>query len=568
MSMKKLLLSFFTLTSSILAIAQPATAPTWSESISGVNKAEDVYRYAPIATSANGNIYTTGKFTQTLVIGPSFLEPIANSAYLAKYSPDGAAQWAVSLGGAATITAITTDEEENIYIAGVLADEVIFGSTDGQTTKLEGRKADDGSWETSLSSSFIAKYDKEGALKTTRTFVPAGNPDILATGMYYPVDGDLYFKINHLKAEKGTLYASALYTGRTQAGSIVFNGNYLNLWDFMYMELRSGGIFSLSQETLDVTEKIVELSSTEALTDALQYEADAINFTLNNGVLYAACIAHGNVTLATPAGNTTYSFVNNEGDEPEALYNHIVLSINGTQVNTNVFQQPALETTSKASIGGMQVYGNALYIGGVYNEKLTFAPGVTSTNGTDLYVAKLNLENLNVIEAYTSGFDEEETNKNQEVFTSLFIAKGTVYLNGYKEVIADHAMTASLSYTIDAQGIQRMDSPMLVTGAAGNENTMVFAGIDEQHKNVVSHYATVDAIKDITHTGTTTIRFQDDMLYLDEPADITLYSLQGQAVRTAVSTRSLNLNGLIRGCYIVRVKGKNSEEVVKIIKSR
>lgn len=563
--MKKILLSLLTLTGITYASAQPAAAPAWIESVSGVEKAEDVYRYAPVAMTADGDVYTTGKFTQTLVFGSSFLEPVANSAYLAKYSAGGAAQWAVSLAGAATITAITTDEAGNVYIAGVLADEVVFGSTNNETVTLAGRKGDDGSWETSLSSSFIAKYDKDGVLKGTKSFVPAANPEMVATGLYYPSDGYLYFKINHLQADKGQLYASALYTGVTSANDITFAGTNMNIFDFMYDDLRAAGIFSMSAETLDVTAKILELKSTEALTFAAQHEANAVNFTVDNGTVYAACIGYGAVTLTTPAGSTDYTFIGEDGESTQ--YNHIVAAINGTQVNTKVFEQPALETISKSTLGGMQVYGDALYIGGTYNEKLTFAPAVTSTNSTDLYVAKLSKETLEVVDAYTSGFDEEETNKNQEIFTSLLVAKGTVYLNGYREVTSTHELTNPLAYTIDVQGLHRMEGSNLITGAVGNESVVVFAGIDEQQKSITSSYATVDAIESLTQESAIA-SLQGETFYLSEPSDVVIYNLQGRAIRTATAVTRMSVSGLNRGCYIARISNRSGKQALKFVKNR
>lgn len=566
MSMKKTVLTFLAWGGCLLASAQPTTTPAWSEAISGVEKAEDVYRTAPIATTVGGDVILTGSFTQTLVFGNSFLEPIANSAYLAKYSAAGAPQWAVSLAGAATITAVTTDADDNVYIAGVMADQVVFGSTDGQTATLEGRKADDGSWETSLSSSFIAKYDKDGALKLTRTFVPAADPALVTTGLYFAFDGDLFFKINHLQADKDKVYASALYTGQTVAGDLTFSGTAMDMFGWGYMDLRAAGVFSLSAETLEAGEKLLELKTTDAMTNALQHEANAVNFTVDNGTVYAACIGYGNLTLTTPAGSTDYSFVVPNSDE--VTYDHIVTSINGSQVNTKVFPQPELETISKSTLGGMQTYGNDLYIAGSYNEKLTFAPAVTSTNATDLYVVKFNKETLDVAEAYTSSFDEEGSNQNQEIFTSLFVAKGTVYLNGYNEVMSSHEILTPLAYTIDARGLQRTADATLVTSAAGDDNISVFAGIDDQQRSTVSCYATVDAIEEVKGTATATLRLAGDMIYLTEPADITLYNTQGRAVLTVRNATSLNISALNRGCYIARVSGKSGAEVLKFAKTR
>ena len=101
--------------------------------ITGVTSAEDLYLQAPVCVDNAGSTYTTGQFTEVITIGSTTLDPVANSAYLAKYNADGTAAWAIGLSGAATITSVTTDESNNVYIAGTFADVVKVGSTDGKT---------------------------------------------------------------------------------------------------------------------------------------------------------------------------------------------------------------------------------------------------------------------------------------------------------------------------------------------------------------------------------------------------------------------------------------------------
>ena len=116
----------------------------WSKSVENtVSKWEELNLQAPTAVDNAGNTYATGAFTQPIVIGSVVLDPIANSAYLAKYNAEGNVAWAVGLRGAATITAITTDEQNNVYVAGTLADAVEVGSTDGKNAnhQRQGRRS-------------------------------------------------------------------------------------------------------------------------------------------------------------------------------------------------------------------------------------------------------------------------------------------------------------------------------------------------------------------------------------------------------------------------------------------
>ena len=120
----------------------------------------------------------------------------------------------VALAGAATIKAITTDVSGNVYIAGNFADVVEFGSTDGKAIEKEGMKID-GAFITDQAAGFVAKYDVNGVLKAVQSFVPEALPELIATGMYSPEAGTLYFDIDKISYSNGKLYASVLYPGLT-----------------------------------------------------------------------------------------------------------------------------------------------------------------------------------------------------------------------------------------------------------------------------------------------------------------------------------------------------------------
>ena len=75
--MKKLL-SLCTLAAcSALVQAQPSSAPTWTESFKAVAEVADAHRTAPVAITQDGNVYSTGRFNQTIATDKIFLEPVA-----------------------------------------------------------------------------------------------------------------------------------------------------------------------------------------------------------------------------------------------------------------------------------------------------------------------------------------------------------------------------------------------------------------------------------------------------------------------------------------------------------
>ena len=70
--------------------AQAAEEQKWATSpLAAVASLGELNLQAPTAVDNAGNVFATGQFTQPISIGSAFLEPIANSAYLAKYDAEG-----------------------------------------------------------------------------------------------------------------------------------------------------------------------------------------------------------------------------------------------------------------------------------------------------------------------------------------------------------------------------------------------------------------------------------------------------------------------------------------------
>ena len=165
--------------------AQAAEEQKWATSpLAAVASLGELNLQAPTAVDNAGNVFATGQFTQPISIGSAFLEPIANSAYLAKYDAEGNALWAVALRGAATITSIATDEANNVYIAGTLADAVEVGSTDNSKVQTISGKPGEIAYHVS---SFIAAYNADGVLQATKVIWSEANADVAASGLYFPL---------------------------------------------------------------------------------------------------------------------------------------------------------------------------------------------------------------------------------------------------------------------------------------------------------------------------------------------------------------------------------------------
>src|SRR5690606_31918260 len=80
-----------------------------------------------------GNLYITGTFSNTVDFDPgagidSLVAVKANDLYVAKYTTDGAYEWAVGMGGnnAETGYEIVADDNGNIYVTGYYSGTVDF----------------------------------------------------------------------------------------------------------------------------------------------------------------------------------------------------------------------------------------------------------------------------------------------------------------------------------------------------------------------------------------------------------------------------------------------------------
>ena len=418
----------------------------WSKSVENtVSKWEELNLQAPTAVDNAGNTYATGAFTQPIVIGSVVLDPIANSAYLAKYNAEGNVAWAVGLRGAATITAITTDEQNNVYVAGTLADAVEVGSTDGKTQTINGKA---GEVENQVSS-FIAAYSAEGALKATKVIWSEANAEIASSGLYFPQAGFPYIKINHIEVSNGKLYASAMHTGDVTIGNVQWKGIYMNIFDFMYDDLISAGIFSLDVSALDNAESVAQIGVKTQLGGD-QMGVEGINFTTEGNSIYLCFAAKGTLTFTYQNGSEdiTLAFDNTNGMVEHAF---ITTAIQDGKATTKIFHADSHDNgASYNSIGKMQIEGNTLYIGGTFHQMMPFDNKLTHVGGCDLFVTALDKNSLEAQWTAQSGLDEGngDTQHFNENFTSMAVNNGEVSLYGY--VLQDEnekTFTKSLAYT-------------------------------------------------------------------------------------------------------------------------
>lgn len=529
----------------------------WSKSVENtVSKWEELNLQAPTAVDNAGNTYATGAFTQPIVIGSAVLDPIANSAYLAKYDAEGNVAWAVGLRGAATITAITTDEQNNVYVAGTLADAVEVGSTDGKTQTINGKA---GEVENQVSS-FIAAYSAEGALKATKviwTETDATVAEAIPNGSY---EGSPNIQINHLAVAGNKLYASALYTGDLTMDDMKWEGSYLDLFGY-YMDYVSGGIFSVDKTTLSQTTSIANIVTTGLFTMGTS-AVKSISLTYRWNDIYMCFSASGNVTY-NKADQTSEDFVFPESEEASG---YVVSSIKEGRINSKTFTTTITKSTAFGSVNDMKIEGENLYIAGCFQEALAFDNTLTAKDACDLYTVALNKNNFELQWAAQSNLNEGNGDAQHfyENFTAMTVNNGEVSLYGYVIQNQDNkkTITKSLAYTCSNSTTTSNDVPLLVTGAATNGTTkaLLSANITDFSTTLAAY--TVSGGDGINGVKALSAQRVGNTFYFAEPNDITVYDLQGRMLKQANHATSVSIDDLNQGIYILS-NGKSTMKAQK-----
>lgn len=524
--------------------------------ITGVTSIEDLNLQAPVCIDNSGSTYTTGQFTEVITIGSSTLEPVANSAYLAKYNADGTAVWAIGLSGAATITSVTTDESNNVYIAGTFADVVKVGSTDGKTQEIKGAEGE------IKSASFIATYNTNGALQTVRTFQSqvseevANNTDIF----YIPDTGDPSFSINHIEASNGKVYVSARHTGDVQIDDLKWNGMYMLVDGFMYLDLQSAGIFTLNATDLKSATSIARIEVTEQF-GATKMGFEDLNFTVDNGTVYLCFVGNGKIKYDAAGKSETIELTYDDMGSFEHAY--IVSSIKDDNVNTKIFHEAAhSESAAFNNVGSLKVDSNNLYIGGTFFQQFAFDNQLNHEGGTDLFVAALNKNTFEPLWTAVSGLNEGDGKYFTENFNTMTVNNGVVSVYGYvlQDQNNEKKITSALEYSFSNSGAANENATVLTTGADRKGETLALRSVDtESYEVTLSVAASTTGIQNVPVLKTQRV---GNTFFFDQATDVQVYDLQGRLLKQAQKVTSVNIDNLQQGIYVLS-DGKASVKVQK-----
>ena len=359
--MKKILLTLVVFVAALASSAQSVIPNGWHATFEPVSDANEL-NGIKTAASADGSVYVSSTYNKAFTFGgKEVADPEGlTSACIVKYNEKGQEQWAVALEGSAVVYALDTDADGTLYAAGSFIDVVKYTGTDGTTGELAGG-ADS-------HSAFVAKISKDGKVESVKTIAPVINAAILESFMYFPEPNYVYVTPNNIQIDGEKVYVSATYTADVE--ELGWKATYLNVFDFMYMENKSAGIFSLDKANLANPTSVATVQNTENISYN-QYYPEALDFTAENGTVYVGFFGFGNLTMATPAGNKDFTFgisTDESGNKEHAF----VLATIGSDVNAKVFNTEMHAKDAKPYKVYMEKSGDNLFIGGTFFGQLPF----------------------------------------------------------------------------------------------------------------------------------------------------------------------------------------------------
>lgn len=414
-----------------------------------------------------------------------------------KYDKDGSEQWSTPLWGAATVTSMVADADGTLYVVGSFSDEVNVVSSNGATLSM---KSED------VASAFVGKVNKDGGFDQIKSFTPYPDLDLLETGMYYP-EG-LYLTPNVVKLNGDKLYIAASYNANVS--ELGWKAAYLNVYDVMYMENRSKGIFTVNKSDLSGAASVLTVQSTERISYNQVYP-EALNFDFDDkGNVCFAFVGFGDLTLATPDASKNFTFETT--DDESGMKEHALVggAINGTEIKATVFHAGKNAGESiPYSIDGMYTKDGVIYLAGTTYGSFWFDVSI-SYDYTYAFVAAINMSTSLSPWAYTTSRGEEGVKATVMLLTGEELHLGTT-------AGSFNVNTATGEMVADDEGEEVTDA-IINAAAAWEDDYAVVVFVNENSVFVVSK----DLSKDDTAVEDIDASVDDD--------DVPAFDLLGQPI--------------------------------------
>ena len=396
--MKKILLS---LAAFVSVLSASAESKEWTASFEPVSEATEL-KGIHTATATDGTVYVSSTYDKGFTFaGKDVTDPEGlTSACIVKYSATGEELWAVTMEGAAVVYALDTDEDGTLYVAGNFNDVVKYTGTDGVSAEITSE---------TVISAFVAKISADGKFEAVKVITPAADADIENSFMYYPIEGDIHVTPQKIQVDGNRVYISVNFGG--DVAELSWEGCYINVYDFMYMDNKNTGVFSLLKSDLSEVQNVATVQNSESVSYK-DYSSDALSFVAYNGTVYVGFIGFGNLTLTTANGTKDFNFstttLENEGGESRE--HAFALVAIGEETTTQVFHAAEHDKLYVPYNLFMEAADENFIIGGTYYGALPFDnEKSTGELAYATFMASVKAADNTVNWAYTGEVETEAT---------------------------------------------------------------------------------------------------------------------------------------------------------------
>ena len=569
--MKRITFSVMMALASMVANAQETLA-TWTATLNTTEKVSDLQRGAPMTIDNEGNAIVTGTYTKDVAFASSYLEPIATSAFVAKYDKAGSKKWAAGLKGAATVKAVANDAGGNIYVAGNFADIVqILDGTGEQKATINGKEG-----VTRQVSAFIVKYSKDGDYVASKVIIPEQARNDEGYG-----DPDPEFIPYKLIASNGKVYLAASFQGNSKINDLTLVGQYGSMPGIYTWDVPTLAVVSLSADFAQA-ELVSQMAATDNETE-VGYGAEDVNFTTDGSKVYVAFVAYGDdLTLKSANGSKQITNLLNGVIDGDTKYEHafIVAAIeNGDIAAMQIYHSKIDENIRTAkfnTVDEMAFKNGNLYLAGTFNETFPFDHSKAYEGGCDTYIACLKASDLSKNWALTSGYNEGDVMKKAEVVTGMAVFDDEVQLAGWAEATNGHVVETPLNFFADndvvpsSMRLVEGTKALFATSVANNGNYTIAQSDNKAEENATEGVYTYKFYDDDDNgeTGVSSVLADDNTIGWDgntgtlaKAADVELFSANGTLVLAAKNTTKLSLANVARGVYMVKAGNKTAKIV-------
>ena len=437
--MKKTLLTLVALVATLAASAQNQA---WTASFEPVNDAKEL-KGIHTATAADGSVYVSSTYNQDFTFAGKVMENPDEwtSANIVKYSAEGNELWAIIMEGAAVVYALDTDADGTLYAVGNFTDVVTYTDATGASSEITSDL---------VYSAFVAKISAEGEIKAMKVITPKADTDIEDSFMYFPETGDIHITPSKIQVEGDKIYISVSFSG--DVAELSWEGAYLNVWDFMYMDNSSAGVFSLNKSDLSDAKSIATVQNTESISYN-QHCPETLSFVAEKGTVYVGFVGLGNLTLTTADDTKDFIFTTAE-DESGNNEHAFVLATIGETTTTKTFNTAAHNSLAATYDLFMESNGNNLIIGGTYYGELPFNTELTSGEFSTIFMTSVKKADGAINWVYTG---DSET-----AATCMTIADAAIIASTDASITSIDLTTGTATTTATTQTILCADKNVVV----------------------------------------------------------------------------------------------------------